>query len=297
MNYLYRFLIVGIAGASVCSASWAATVVERCNGFQQVETVTITQDNARMNGHNPKFYTVIASAKGKVYQVDAKNKRVVKMDISGTAPKPPQEIPTPPWGASAKAKLIRKGSGPKIADYPTVHYQIKALGRACFDNYFSQDVTKVAHIKEFLETWSQLSNARKIKGMYFHPCQQARDELESQLMTLGVPMKIVIKKGKRGDKVRHQILSIKTDVEIGNNFFKLPKGYEEISEAEMREKAQKEMEKWREEAKQRRGPPRYHKPPKPKADSRCVSPKKQEQRGFQPRMPHRRGPWREEGRY
>ncbi|RKZ82246.1 MAG: hypothetical protein DRR19_21020 [Candidatus Parabeggiatoa sp. nov. 1] len=292
----HPFLILGIAGASVCNASWAATVVKRCNDFQQVETVTITRDNARMAGHNPNFYTVIASAEGKVYQVDTKKKRVVKMDISGTAPKPQQDIRTPPWGASAKAKLVRKGSGPKIADYPTAHYQIKALGRACSDNYFSQEVTKVAHIKEFLDTWSQLSNARKIKGMYFHPCQQARDELESKLMRLGVPMKIVIKGGKRGDKVRHQILSIKTDVEVENNFFELPKGYEVMSEAKMREMAQKEMEKWRAEAKQRRGPPHHQKPPKWKADSRCVSPKKEEQRGFYPHMPHR-GYGREEGRY
>ena len=55
MNYLYRFLIVGIAGASVYNASWAATVVERCNDFQQLETVTLTQNHARMESEDSDF--------------------------------------------------------------------------------------------------------------------------------------------------------------------------------------------------------------------------------------------------
>lgn len=292
MNYLYRSLIVGIAGANVCHASWAATVVERCNDFQQLETVTMTKDHARMASDDSDFYTVIAVADGKVYQVDTHNKRVVEMAISDTAPKPSQEIPTPPWGKSAKTDLVSKGNGPKIAGYPTVSYQIKALGQTCSENYFSEEAAKVGHIKAFLEAWTQLSNRRKIKGMYFHPCQQARDELESQLMTLGIPMKIVIK-GGQGDKVKHQILSIKTDAEVHDNFFAWPKAYEVISEAKMREIARKEMEKWREDAKQRRDSQRqprggaHHQRPNWKTDSRCVSPKKDERRNFYPYPSHR----------
>ena len=293
MNYLYRFLIVGIAGASVYNASWAATVVERCNDFQQLETVTLTQNHARMESEDSDFYTVIAMADGKVYQVDTKNQRVVEMDINETAPKPSQEIPTPPWGKSAKADLISKGNGPKIAGYPTVGYQIKALGQACSENYFSEEAAKVTHIKAFLETWTQLSNRRKIKGMYFHPCQQARDELGTELMKLGIPMKIVIKGGRQGDKVRHQILSIKTDVEVNDNFFAWPNEYGVISEAKMREIAKQEMEKRMADAKQhhgsqrqpRRGP--HHQQPTWKTHSRCVSPKKEERRNFYPYLPHR----------
>ncbi|MEN8215201.1 MAG: hypothetical protein ABFS56_02260 [Pseudomonadota bacterium] len=271
MNHLHRGIIVGIISASVCGASFAATVVER-RQMETIQKITLDKDDAHISSPDPNFYTLIDLDKGKAYMVNTKEKRIVEMNIIGTPPKPPQDM-MPPWQPSqppqatnrpepppVKASLIEKGNGPEIAGYPTVKYQVKANGQACSENYFSKKAAQVPYIKDWLKAMSDMTNSRKMKGMRIHPCQKAHDDLEAESMKLGFPMKSVVKMGERGgDKVRFEIIRIKTDVEVSADTFTLP-GYDVISEQEMIAEGQAKMRQMMEEAKQRgyRQPPRNY---------------------------------------
>jgi hypothetical protein len=270
MNHIQRGIIVGIVSASVCGASFAATVVER-REMGKIQTITLDKHNARINSSVPDYYTLMDLKKGKAYMVDTKEKRTVEMNIIGTPPKPSQNMPR--WQQRSQssqdrrerpsviAELVEKGRGPRIAGYPTVNYQVKANGQVCSDNYFSKKAAQVPYIKDLIKAMSDMSTSRKIKGMPVHPCQKAHDDLEAKSMTLGVPMKSVIKLGQRGgDKVRFEIIRIKTDVEVYADTFSLPAGYRVISEQEMIAEGQAQMRKWMEEAKQRGDRQRYNAP-------------------------------------
>jgi hypothetical protein len=267
MNYLHRWIIIGIVSAGICGTSWAATVVERRDTQGNKQKITMDEQYAYVE--NPKvlnFYMLINLEEEKVYMVNDKDKRFVKMDIIGKPHTPPKDMPRhfpkPPWGKFVEAELIPKGEGPQIAGYPTKRYEIKAHGRAqgrawdrtCSDNYFSKQAFEVAYLNKFLEAMYQMSNSRqpKIKGMPIHPCQQAHEELENKFRKLGIPMKAMLKGGKK-NRVRHEIISIKTDVKISANLFTLPTGYERITEQEMIEEQQAAMKKLKEKFKQREG--------------------------------------------
>jgi len=365
MNYLHRGIIAGIAGASVvmlpmpAASNWGATVVKRSDGQGNTQTVIMSDQYARIESPEPNYYILMDLGKGKAYQVNAKEKRMVEMDIIGTPPKPPRERRGGPgqdrgerggppqdqwrrsgppqdrgerngppqdqwrrggppqdqwrrggppqdqwrrggppqdqwrrggppqdqwerggsprdrgersgqrnrgerggprgipqsWKRSVKAELVNKGRGPDIAGYPTVKYQVKANGKVCSAIYFSQKAAEVPYLKAFIKAMFQMSKSRKpkLKGIPLPPCIKAHEQLEAKLMKLGVPMKTVLKGGKRGERVRDKITSIRTGVDIPDDTFSLP-GYKTMSEQEAMEEGRKQMKKWMEEAKQRRG--------------------------------------------
>ncbi|OQY53815.1 MAG: hypothetical protein DRR08_20490 [Candidatus Parabeggiatoa sp. nov. 2] len=354
MNYLHRGIIAGIAGASVvmlpmpAASNWGATVVKRSDGQGNTQTVIMSDQYARIETPDPNYYMLMDMGKGKAYQVNAKEKRMVEMDIIGTPPKPPRERRGEPgqdrgerggppqdqwerggppqdqwrrggppqdqwrrggppqdrwersgppqdrwerggsprdrgersgsrnrgerggqrgipqsWKGSVKAELVNKGRGPDIAGYPTVKYQVKANDKVCSAIYFSQKAAEVPYLKAFIKAMFQMSKSRKpkLKGIPLPPCIKAHEQLEAKLMKLGVPMKTVLKGGKRGEMVRDKITSLRTGVDIPDNTFTLP-GYETMSEQKAMEERWKQMKKWMEEAKQRRGERPYQQRPR-----------------------------------
>ena len=79
-------------------------------------------------------------------------------------------------------------------------------------NLTAKQAAQVAYLNDFLNALSQISNSRKIKGMPMPPCMKAHDELEAESIKIGIPMKSVIKGGKKGgDQVMYEIISIKTN--------------------------------------------------------------------------------------
>ncbi|KHD08700.1 hypothetical protein PN36_31385 [Candidatus Thiomargarita nelsonii] len=255
MSDLHRRIIVGIFTACVCSGSFAATVVER-NEMGKIQKIILDEHAARIDSSVSNYYTLLYLDKGKAYMVNTKEKRIVEMNIIGTPPKLPQNMP--PWQArrdrpSQKAELVKKGNGPSIDGYPTINYQVKTNGQLCSENYFSKKAAQVPYLKAFIRAMSDMTNSRKIKGMPVHPCQKAHDDLAAESMSLGFPMKSVVKMDKRGG-VRFEIISIKTDVDVSADTFTLPKrGYDVISEQQMIAEGQAKMRQWMEESKQRRG--------------------------------------------
>jgi hypothetical protein len=266
MNYLHHWLIVGIACTTMTPTSWAGTVIERRDTQGNTQKIFLDENKARIDSSDPNRYTLMNLQEKKAYMVDSKEKRMVALDFMGSPPPLPPNMPKPPAQPPVKAELVKKGEGPKIAGYPTVNYQVLANGKECSENYLSPEATKIAYVQDFITAIYKMSDSRKPKGMPEHPCQQAKDDLEAKSMELGVPMKSMVKGGQQGEKdgpqkkeekVRHEILSIKTDVKIPEDTFTLPKDYKVISEQELIKMMQADMKRRREEERQRgdRGSP------------------------------------------
>ncbi len=243
---LRRGIIIGIVSASVCSASFAATVVKRHDLQGKEEKITLEKQHVRIQGEDANYYSLMDLNLKKVYQVDGKQKRIIEMDIKGK-PLALPEGEKPPWFGQpqqpVKAHLAKSEYVTDIAGYESQYYQIMVLyqnqWKPCFDNYFSEKANQVPYLRDFINALSEISKSRQIEGMPVHPCLQALDDLEDQLKELGVPMKTVIK-GNKGDKVKHEILNIQTNVKISPEFFKVPY-YDRIGEQEKKEEDYKEM--------------------------------------------------------
>lgn len=257
-------ITVGLICAGILGTNWAATVVERRDTRGEKQKVIIDEQQARIISPDPDYYMLINLKEKQAYQVDVKEKRMIKMNIIGKPPQLPPDMPPPPRARQVQAELVKKGEGPKIAGYSTINYQVKANGKVCSENYFSSAATEIAHLKEFLDAMYHMSNSRKIKGMPVHPCQQAHDEQEAESMKLGIPMKSVIKGGRQGDKVRYEITHIETDVKVSPETFTLPQGYEVVTEEEMMEQGRQEMMKQMEEARQHEDDPYSRGEPPPR---------------------------------
>jgi len=253
---LRRGILIGIVSVSLCSASFAATVVERHNIGGKKETITLENKQVRIQSEDANYYRLMDLNLKKVYEVDGKKERIVEMDIKGKPPELPKGE-KPPWFGQpqqpVKAHLARSQYVTDIAGYSSRYYQIMVYyqnkWRPCFDNYFSETASHVPYLVDFLNALSKMSKSRQIEGMPVHPCLQALDNLESDIKKLGVPMKTVIK-GNKGDKVKHEILNIQTNVKVSPELFKVP-AYHRISEQEKREEDYKEMKRKMEEAQKR----------------------------------------------
>jgi hypothetical protein len=268
MNFFNRILIIGIASAIACSTSWAATVIER-NEFGKQQTITLDEEQVRIDSPIPHIYMLMDLKKAKVYMINTKEREIVKMNLVGESPQPPRQMrersrdrQQQSWQQTTKPELVHKGKGPNIAGYPTVSYQVKANDKVCSENYFSHPAAEVAYLENFIKAMSKMANSRKPKGMPLPPCLKAYEQLEAKSMKLGIPMKIIFKGGRQGDKVADEITSIKTNVKVAANTFALPTDYKMMTEQEMREKAQQEMRRRMEEARQGGGQSSYRMPPR-----------------------------------
>ncbi len=252
--HLRRWIIIGLTSASVCSTSWAATLIKR-DIQGKTETVIISAQQVRIQSPNPNNYALMYLDKGKMYMVDTTKTRIVEMDIVGKPPQVqlPKDMPKPPWGNSVRAKLVKQSGKVDIAGYSTEHYQIEALGKACFAIYLSKKAAWVDYIEDFLNASYEIKNSRKIKWMPLHPCQQALEDLENQIKRRGVPMKFVMKGDS--DQIIYEVTTIRTGVRVSADVFVLPTGYKMISEQDGMKEREAEMKEWREKNKGVHTPP------------------------------------------
>jgi hypothetical protein len=234
MTKLQNLIIIGVSSIGISSASLAATKVERRNIEAKIETIIIDGSMVRINSGDSNHYNVIDMDKGKMYVVDASNRRIINMDIIG---KPP-EVPMRNFPAQnpITAKLVRKRSNRLIAGYSTTKYVLKVDGRTCSKYYFSKKVKKITDFKRYIDTMSKMEASRKVQGMPMPPCVRGHEKLKQQMKALGISMKMQIIMGTMGSRVLHEIVKVKTNVTVPANIFDLPRGYRMISEQQMRQR-------------------------------------------------------------
>jgi hypothetical protein len=144
----------------------------------------------------------------------------------------PQNVP------DAKVELVKKGDGPEIAGYPTTHYQIIANGNVCSNEFIAEKALQNSQIKAFADYMQSMKEDRKkAMGDFMpkspEPCVQAAEKLSDQVMKLGLSMRST----DHENKVRQEVLSIKTDEKVDAAQFKLPEGFEIMTPQQMLQKA------------------------------------------------------------
>jgi len=250
--------------------SWAATIVEQRGMQGNTQKIIINMPSARVEGGKPTQYMLVNVQEKKMYMVDSEQKRILMIDMAATPTNPPPQMSTPP--VTVEANLDKKGDGPEIAGYTTIHYQTLANGTVCSNEYLSADALKIEPIKAFLLAMENLASARKkMLGAMSMPqqdlCVQAYDRLQSEYKAIGVPLRMTDKEGK----VINEITSIQVDVAVAADLFTLPKEYKLTTEEEMRKEFMQKME----EARQQQGnnppsmpsgnaPPGMMSPPQPR---------------------------------
>lgn len=245
MKYLPHWLMLGVATTFTVSV-YAATVVEQRDVQGNSQKVTIDQEFARMEGPKPELYMLMNFQSKKMYMINTKEQKVIENDISSESPAttpfmPPgmnQRPSSPP--TEVEAKLVKMGDGPEIAGYATTHYQTTANGQVCSDDYFSESATKIEYIQNFSEVMQGLSKktSRAMPFMPANPCIQAYNKLQPEFLKYGISLKSVSKDGK----VRHEVLGIKTGVEVAADAFKVPESYKVMTEKEIMEQMRKRFE-------------------------------------------------------
>ena len=247
MKLLYQYLVISMLSISSLP-TWSATVVERRDTKGNLQKVTLEGQQAYIE-NDPQRHMLINLKTNKAYAIHIKDKQIMEMNIVGTPPTLPSSRSSAP--PRVEAKLLKKGEGPKVAGYPTMIYQVMANGQVCSENYFSSEAVKVTNLKEFMEAMYTLSSSRTPKGIPLPPCLQAHDELEKESMSLGVPMRSIIKGGPK-EKVWHEIVNIKTNISVGTEFFTLPKDFKIITEEDIQKEEIAKMKQWMKEHPQRR---------------------------------------------
>lgn len=222
------------------------------------QTVLMEGDYAHMSSNrNADFYMLMNHKEGKIYNINVKQNKAIAIEIDAKTPPPmPAHMAQPPQQTDQpepKTEFTKKGAGPKIAGYDTVHYQVMADGQLCSNEYLAPEALKVAHVKDFLNAMFTMSISRR-KLMPFgmmakDPCFVAHTNAQLETLDIGIPMRSVDKNGN----VMQEILEIKTDVEVAADMFTLPKGIEVQTEAEMMRAMQERMKQMMQQRQQQTG--------------------------------------------
>ncbi|MDD2816767.1 MAG: hypothetical protein PHP00_13700 [Thiotrichaceae bacterium] len=208
--------------------TWAATQIEQSDG----QKVIIDKNNARIETLAPNRYNLLQIHEKKAFVVDTKEKLIVEINFNPPANTTPQ---TPLNTSSVQAKLIKQGKGDKIAGYATLHYQTFANDTLCSDDYFSEAAAKLEDIQPLINAIHELSSSqRKVvenssvlpKSTPKDPCRMIWGRLEAEYAKLGLQMKKV----DHDWGLHYEVLSIKTGVTVAPDYFKLPEGFEILSD-------------------------------------------------------------------
>ena len=221
----------------------AATVVKTKELSGHISTMTVQGVMARMGARKGQ-YVIVDAKKQKFYAVNNQAKRVIDLTQGIPSPSKGSESPKTP---KVNTELKHVGSGPKIAGYPTEHYQVLANGKVCEDTWLSPAATKDANLGDFLDAFyrffSKQRRAYQQAGMQYSPCDEAQAVATGKYTKLGMAMKTTLPDGG----VRQEVLSIKTGVDVPASAFDLPKGFPVMSrKEEMDQMRKKQFEHYQE---------------------------------------------------
>ncbi len=232
-------------GSVLAASAHAAVVIETTTANpqgSQKQKVIIDDKNARIEaGADNQQFMLVSFGDKKSYMINIKQKQALDMTPPAAPPadflkhlqsQQPQNVP------DAKVELVKKGDGPEIAGYTTTHYQIIANGTVCSNEFLADKALQNPHIKAFADYMQSMKEDRKKAMGDFapkspEPCVQAAEKLGEQVMKLGLSMRST----DHENKVRQEVLSIKTDEKVEHAQFKVPEGFEIMTPQQMFQRA------------------------------------------------------------
>jgi len=227
---LMCFLLALIWGPS----AFSATKITSVNRLKHTLEVVIENDMARFNGGQKYHYQLINLKTQKTYTVNIQQGTAIDTSIPGTVPIS-KKVKIP------KIKLKKIGKGPKIASYPTLHYQLLANDKVCENLFVSPKAAKLSDVQTMVKVMGEMANASKgaMLSAGGTPCRIANALIFERFADIGVLMKSVNTEGK----ISMQIKRIEVDVLVDENYFKIPKGVEVMNMQEMMDRLRASIKK------------------------------------------------------
>lgn len=241
--------VLATVGATlICSQLWAATEIQQkgvaisapktANAQAQTSTILLDASHARMEVGSAEQYMLFDFTQQKMTMVNAQQKQAIDMS---SLPKMPENLPKPPAQADAapvKVELVKVGKGPEIAGFSTEHYQVKADGKVCSNEFISAEAMNIEYVENFMQSMHKMAAERRknMKNMPFFkqdPCAKAAEQSAGDMLKHGMLMRSQDSNGQ----LRNEIVSIKTDVAAKAEDFTVPADFEVMTPQQMMQRA------------------------------------------------------------
>jgi len=218
---------LGVLCLAACQPASAALLIEgRSTDGSDVQNYISYMEgqNSRMGGKDSKQYVLMNWQSKTFYVVDTATKQATDMSISLKQGAPAQKCPQP----EVDAVLERVGAGPTMAGYPTVHYIVKADGKACEEVYASREA--MADLSHLIDTFRDMQD-RDDDDIGRSKCDIASDKVVD-LGKIGWPLKTVTLRGGGKGHI-DEVLRIERNASVPAGFFNVPSGYKIIKPEEL----------------------------------------------------------------
>lgn len=214
---------------SVTPVSDAATLIESTDGKGTTQKMWLEGNKARVDTSGEKSYMLLDAQANKMFVVDREERSV--LDMSSYLGKEPG----PDEGRNYAVTVTKKGGGPKIAGYPTVHYELLVDRKKCSDEYLSEAAMKDVQSNLIFETMSKMG-AEQMEGIpsgMLDPCDRADAAYGEIYSRKGLPLRSV----NRDGSLDYEVTKISKNAATPPGGFEVPSGYTVKDMKKMMEKA------------------------------------------------------------
>jgi hypothetical protein len=195
---------------------FGATLIELTAGDGDQQKMWLEGHKMRVEVNAQPSYILMDTKNRKLYTVNTKEREAMDMSsiIGKNKGKKTQTT-------GQKASLVKKGKGPTIAGYSTVHYELLLGSHKCSDEYLSRKALADIATPEVFDALSQMSAATPMATEMMDPCDAASITLSSSYKRLGYPLRTLGADGK----LEMEVKRIVKNAPAPPGGFTIPKGY------------------------------------------------------------------------
>jgi len=226
-------LIAAVMCLSI-SQSQAATLIESKDNQGTLTKMWIEGSMMRVDIAKQSSYMLFDVKNKKMYAVDPAKREVI--DMSHLFNEDNKSLPGRP---EHKIKLDKRGNGPVIAGYSTLHYQSSVNGMKCADEYLSKKAFDDIASLEIFEALSKMAESSRMGMGTQDPCESADKNAMQNYKINGYPLKLV----KSDGSVYSEVTRISLKVIKPKSDFQVPDGYRVIDFGQMMDEQMKFMPK------------------------------------------------------
>lgn len=221
-----RIVLTSLVAALMPVSVAAVTLIES-TAEGEVSRFWVDGVRARAESPDEPGYVLMDLGKGTMLVVNHEDRQMV--DMSGQLQRADGS-----GKAGPAVKLVKKGSGPRIAGYDTQHYQLTADGRVCQDLYMSRKAYQDAKLEAYGKAFAKYV---MVPPFVQDPCDRATLSVDRYLAEGGLPMRVV-----EDGEVVDEITRITTNAALPAGGFEPPAGYERVDMDVLMKDNMREME-------------------------------------------------------
>ncbi len=212
--------------------SWAATEITSTNFSQMNARMVVTDTHMLTLQTDPSQYLIMDLNTGEHLSVFKNDKVAVEMSALPAFNKE-SLFTRAALPKRAQFTLKHLGKGPKIAGYPTEHYQILADSTLCAETWLSVEAMEKGELKHFLTQFSKHSTKQReaylSAGTEYEACDDVMGRASEEYPKLGLAMRTKDESGS----ILQEVTAIKVNVAFDTKAYLVPKDYQRMTFEEL----------------------------------------------------------------